>query len=114
MRAGWLMLVVVTMPGCVGPPSATRGIEEPQRMVEAVVGKVPIGTSIKEAQRFMESEGFDCKLRTRAEFLDRSQIDYLDCNRDEGDLVKRRWQVALVHRDGKLVEVLSSTGLIGP
>ncbi len=108
------MLIVVAAPGCAGTRSATRGIDEPERMAEAVISGVPIGTPVDEARRFMEREGFQCRRKANAEFLDRGGLDYLYCNRYEGGIVKRRWQVAVVHREGKVVEVLASTGLVGP
>lgn len=84
-------------------------------MTEAVLSKVPVGTPVDDAQRFMEREGFKCSRSTNAEFLDRKGLDYIYCDRSEGSgFVQRRWQVAVVHRDGKVVEVLASTGLVGP
>lgn len=83
-------------------------------MVEAVLGQVPIGASVDDAQRFMEREGFACSRRTNADFPGRQGLDYLHGDRSEGSVVSRRWQVAVVHRDGKVTEVLASTGLVGP
>jgi hypothetical protein len=114
MKAVFLMLLVVAAPGCAGARSATREIDKPERMVEAVISGVPIGTTVDEAQRFMEGEGFQCRREANTKFLDRGGLDYLYCNRYEGGIVKRRWQVAVVHRGGKVVEVLASTGLVGP
>ena len=95
--------------------SNTRGIEEPPRMVEAILAQVPVGTPVDDAQRFMEREGFKCSRSTNAAFLDRTGLDYVYCDRWEASgFVKRRWQVAIVHRDGKVTEVLASTGLVGP
>ncbi len=94
--------------------SHTRGIAEGPRMVQAVLGQVPVGTPIDDAQRFMEREGFTCSRSTNEHFLDRTKLDYIYCDRSEGGLVSRRWQVAVVHRDGKVTEVLASTDLAGP
>jgi hypothetical protein len=109
-----VVLVAVVASGCAGTRSVTRGIEEPPRMVEAVLGQVPVGTPVEDAQRFMEQEGFACSREANAEFLDRKGLDYLYCDRSEGGIVQRRWQVAVVHRDGKVTEVIASTGLVGP
>ena len=114
MRAVCLTLIVVAAPGCAGARSATREIDKPERMVQAVMNGVPIGTPVDEAQRFMEGEGFQCRREANAKFLDRGGLDYLYCNRYGGSIVKRRWQVAVVHRGGKVVEVLASTGLVNP
>jgi hypothetical protein len=114
MRVALTAAVLIAVAGCTGTRSATRGIEEPPRMVEAILAQVPVGTAVDDAQRFMEREGFACSRKTNAGFLDRSGLDYIYCDRSEGTVVSRRWQVAVVHRDGKVVEVLASTGLVGP
>ncbi len=93
----------------------TRGIEDPARMIEAVLKQAPVGTPVADAKKFMEREGFHCKPMTNQPFGDRTGLDYIDCERIEGGTaVQRRSQVAVVHRDGKVVEVLASTGLVGP
>lgn len=114
MRAALTSAVLVAVVGCAGTRSVTQGIEEPPRMVETVLGQIPIGTPIDDAQRFMEWEGFACSRSTNAKFLNREGLDYVYCDRSEGGAVQRRWQVAVVYRDGKVVEVLASTGLVGP
>ncbi len=84
-------------------------------MVEAVLGQIPVGTSIDEAQRFMEREGFKCSRSVNEAFRDRKGLDYIHCDRSDGSrLVQRRWQIAIVHRDGKVVEALATAGLVGP
>jgi hypothetical protein len=115
MRIALAAMVLVIVAGCTGTRSVTRGIEEPPRMVEAILGRVPVGTPVDDAQRFMEREGFTCTRTADGKFLDREGLDYVYCDRSEGEgVVQRRWQVAIVHRDGKVAEVLASTGLVGP
>jgi hypothetical protein len=110
-----LALALAAVAGCAGTRAVTRGIEESPRMVEVVLGHVPVGTPVEDAQRFMEREGFACSRSTSAAFLDRKGLNYVYCDRSEGSgWVQRRWQVAIVHRDGRVVEVLASTGLVGP
>ncbi|HEY1187068.1 MAG TPA: hypothetical protein VGE74_05390 [Gemmata sp.] len=114
MRIACLVLLIASHTGCTSSRAVTRGIEEPPRMVEAILAHVPLGTPVEDAQRFMEREGFKCSRRTSADFLDRKSLDYIYCDRSESSVVSRRWQVAVVYRDGKVVEVLASTGLVGP
>jgi len=115
MRVALIAVALVAVAGCAGTRSVTRDIQEPPRMVEAVLAQIPVGTPVDDAQRFMEREGFACSRNTNAEFLDRKGLDYVYCDRSEGSgFVQRRWQVAVIHRDGKVVEVLASTGLVGP
>jgi hypothetical protein len=110
-----VVTILMAAAGCTGTRSVTRGIEEPPRMVEAVLAEIPVGTPVDDAQRFMEREGFTCCRSTNAAFIDWTGLDYVYCDRSEGSgFVQRRWQVAIVHRDGKVTEVLASTGLVGP
>ncbi|MBY0459791.1 MAG: hypothetical protein K2V38_20925 [Gemmataceae bacterium] len=91
-------------------------IDDTPKMAETVRERVPLGTPVDEAQAFMAREGFKCQRQTNAPFGDRDGLDYVYCDRAEskGWLVSRRWQIALVHRDGKVTEILAATGLVGP
>ena len=103
MRVVLTAVALLAAAGCAGTRSVTRGIEEPPRMVEAVLRLIPVGTSVDDAQRFMEREGFACSRSTNDEFLGRKGLDYIHCDRSEGSgFVQRRWQVAVVYRDGKV------------
>ena len=115
MRVALTAAVLAVVTGCTGTRSVTRDIEEPPRLVEVVLSQVPVGTSVENAQRFMEREGFKCSRTIAGQFGDRKGLDYVYCDRSEGGVwVQRRWQVAIVHRGGKVTEVLASTGLVGP
>lgn len=86
-------------------------------MAQTISAHAPIGMSVDQAQKFMEREGFRCSRQTNAEFagLD-GRFDYLYCDRSEREmpLVDRRWQVAIIHHEGKVVRVVANTGLVGP
>ncbi|MBF2001107.1 MAG: hypothetical protein IGS38_10355 [Synechococcales cyanobacterium M58_A2018_015] len=112
MRLVWVPILTLTV-GWANPWSVTRGIEEPAQMVEVVLSQAPVGTPVNDAQQFMEREGFSCSRSTNQPFGDRENLNYIYCDRSEGFLVLRRWQVAIVHQDGRVVEVLASTGLVG-
>jgi hypothetical protein len=115
MRVAMTAAVLAMVVGCTSTRSITRGIAEPSRMVEVVLSQVPVGTPIEDAQRFMEREGFKCSRTTNGHFLDRKGLDYVYCDRTEASgWIDCRWQVAIVHRDGKVAEVLASYGLTGP
>ena len=115
MRVALSAVMLAAVVGCASTRSATQGIEEPPHMVEAVLSQIPVGTSVDDAQRFMEREGFTCSRSNNEAFLDRKGLDYVHCDRSDGSgFVQRRWQVAVVHKDGKVVEVLATTGLVGP
>jgi|APDOM4702015191_1054821.scaffolds.fasta_scaffold872431_2 hypothetical protein len=114
MRIAFLVLMVASLAGCAQAGAVTREIKEPTRMAEAILGQVPLGTAVDDAQQFMEQEGFKCSRSTNADFGHRQGLDYINCDRAAGDVVQRRWQIALVHKNGKIVEILSNTGLVGP
>jgi hypothetical protein len=114
-----LVLVLgALVPGCAGPRFYTRDIGDAPRMAEAVIAHVPVGTPIEEAQRFMEREGFSCSRRGNAAWAGRTGLDYLYCNRVHPtsgfNMIETRWQVAIVHHDGKVTEVLVERWLTGP
>jgi hypothetical protein len=86
-------------------------------MTTAIQAHLPPGTPIADAQRFMEREGFRCTPTANGEWGERKGLDYLHCDRTDGTgsmWVTRRWQIAVVHADGKVTEVLANTGLTGP
>jgi hypothetical protein len=94
--------------------SKTRGFEEPAVMVKVILDEAPVGSSVETARRFMEREGFLCKEETNASLGEKTGIDYLSCWRSEGWIVFTRWDVFIVHRDGKVVEVVARQLLTGP
>lgn len=114
MRVALTIVLLVAVAGCTGSQSVTLGIEEPARMVEAVLSQIPVGTPVEDAERFMEREGFACVHATNADFLGRKGLNYIYCDRAEGGIVQRRWQVAVVHNDGRVTEIITSTALFGP
>src|SRR5262245_34761314 len=114
MRQALIAVAVSSIAGCASPPPVTRGIDEPAQMVEAVLGRAPVRTPVEAAERFMAHEGVTCARQPDAAPIGRPGMGYVYCDRFEGLGIKRRWQVAVVHRDGKVVEVLASTGLVGP
>jgi hypothetical protein len=116
MRRTLGVIILVAVASCSRSRAVTEGIEKPPLMVEAVLSQVPLGTPVDEAQRFMEREGFKCTRSTNAAWEDRKGLDYIYCDRSDSANwpVQRRWQVAIVYRDGKVIEILASTGLVGP
>lgn len=111
-------------------------------MIETVRELIPDGTTIAEAQRLMERQGFRCRLVSNGSFVSmqdweelwlgegsdkrtteslmngpkgRTGLDFLLCERDEGFWAweSHTWRLALVHREGKVVEVLADPGWSG-
>ena len=150
MRTVCLVAVIALATGCATvrpeyrpvPRGAYRvipqGIEQNDRMIEAVRKVIPDGTPIFEARRVMESAGFQCSLNEDCYFTaaekewddiwlpkepnpkgsSRPQpkystgLNYLYCGRAEidGFTVPRRWKVTLVHEEGSVVGVRVEDG----
>ena len=124
-RTQWIRVLpaVVLMIGCARDLQNTRmttGITEPTVMKSTLREKIPDRTTLAEAKDFMEREGFECSIKRNGSFseegVSRDGIDYLYCDRhDRVDTwVSRRWQIALVLKDGTVNDVYVSQGLIGP
>jgi hypothetical protein len=92
----------------------TSGFSDADTMTRALQSALPIGTNLPIARTFMEREGFRCTPQTDARWLDRTHLDYLYCERSDGSIVQRRWQVAIVHVGNGVSEILVTTGLVGP
>src|SRR5262245_2873135 len=97
MGVGWCAL-----PTYAAEPQFTADITEAPQMIKAISAQLPAGTKIKEAQRFMEREGFTCEYKRRGWKDER--YEYLYCHRADkhSTFVERVWKVAVLHRDGKV------------
>jgi hypothetical protein len=69
-----LAVICILFAGC-GTRPVTRGISEPPRMIEAILGQIPVGTPIDEAQSFMGREGFECSRMVNESFGERKGLD---------------------------------------
>jgi hypothetical protein len=128
MKALGFAILLLTAGGCVCSRFVTADIWEPRQMVETVLRLAPVGTPIDDAQRMMEREGFKCSRVTNGDFFvsireeqkvdteeQREGLDFVRCSRlHDGCLVYSTWEVALVHRDGKVAEVLPQVRFYGP
>lgn len=107
------VLVVACYARNHGPiPEKIENVPEMQRQVLAIV---PLGTTVGDASARMQAAGFVCTLYKQQPFNVRGEkLDYLFCDRSEGLVVQRRWQIALVLHHARVSEIRASTGLIGP
>jgi hypothetical protein len=85
----------------------TRRVKSDAEMVVIIRGEIRVGTSIDNAQRFMEREGFTCQRE-----IGRKGWILVSCKRSDkdGPTIVRDWRVDLNCRDGKLVDVAASGG----
>lgn len=83
---------------------------------------IATGGAIEDAKRIMEANGFTCVLNQRSDFVEMEEsgdflathhdLDYLYCDKERGGLFcARRWQVAIVHKNGVVSDILVSIGL---
>jgi hypothetical protein len=109
--------------GCLSPvtrrePARTfANCDELKAYLDLRVAK---GSTLAEVKAFMEGEGFTCSFQRDETFVMqggiRAHIDFLYCDRTEpaGWPIERRWQVAVVIKNGVVTEILVSGGLTGP
>jgi hypothetical protein len=92
----------------------TQDVDDPVAMRKIILQAVPIGSSVDDAQRFMEQQGFTCNRKTNASYQNLKGIDFLSCGRSEGMIVHHDWSVVIIHRNAKLTDVLTNLWLTGP
>ena len=110
---------LLLLSGCLHTSQVTWDIKNRDDMKEVIVQNVPVGSSIQEATKFMEHEGFACTVKSNENFkpihigldpgLDRNGIDFLECKRSQLDgslFFDREWDIALVLDHEKVAEVL--------
>ena len=95
--------------------------QEPKQVRQEILKLVPLGSDITQAKTVMESNGFVCTWEKNEQFatLPKGQqmihrkADFLYCDREQGWITHERWQVAIVHKNGRVTEVHVSYGIIG-
>jgi hypothetical protein len=92
----------------------TEDVASPKQMQETLEKSVPKGTALETAKVFMEGEGFVCEDIKGGTWKGRKGLNFLQCKREDGQMIKRRWEVALMH-DGKTVSAMEMrTALVYP
>jgi hypothetical protein len=80
-------------------------IESPQQMQIQLEKAVPSGTPLRLAHETMCHHGFSCEFVERGRWRDQRGLDYMRCIRDDGQLIKRRWDVAIIHNGERVTHV---------
>ena len=121
-----LAFSLITTAGCAHTNQLTWKVESSDEMRQLLSAQLPHGTNVDEAKRFMEREGFSCKIERNGTFVEKTwfgaqeprheNIDFLDCRRTQsyGLLVARFWGVALVLDGDEVEDVLVSRFIDGP
>ena len=89
----WIgLLALVLLTGCASTDDEKFG-QEVQKWV-------PLGTSAKEAQRIMESHGFDCSVLKKDSPFNHHGTDAIECERGEAWL--HTWSTVIYLADDKV------------
>jgi hypothetical protein len=120
------LILMVLCAGCAFTSQATRRLDNRVTMQSVLLQNIPPGTPLDDARKFMELQGFKCKLVQQGSFVEQKQfgddskrhenIDYLECIRSEttGMMRSRQWKIAVVIADGLVDDVFVSLHLGGP
>jgi hypothetical protein len=113
-RLGLPMMIVAMLLAACGPEHKTEDVASPKEMQQTLEKSLPKGTSLEAAKVFMEGEGFVCEDVKGGTWKGRKGLNFLHCKREDGQMIKRRWEVALMH-DGRSVSALEMrTALVYP
>jgi hypothetical protein len=92
----------------------TLDIESPQQMRIQIERAVPCGTPLNKAHETMCQRGFDCEFVQRGRWREQRGLNFLRCVRDDGQLIKRRWDVAIMHNGERVTSVDLRAALVYP
>src|SRR5262245_45467332 len=113
----FIMLLLVSCSACRSDENKIKMYKNPEDMKQEILKHIPIGSSIKDAQRVMEANGFKCEMSYgsfvemyEGERFPRAKHDntpHLYCDKEVNSEIfsLRRWQIAIVHKDGVVSDV---------
>lgn len=91
----------------------TAKVSKPEDMYKAIKEIVPQGTALAVAEKSMTEEGFTVENRKEGKWKGR-EARYLYCLREDGQIIKRRWEFALFYETQTVTGLDLRTGLILP
>ena len=86
----------------------------PDSMLALYQQKVPVGTSVRAARALMEADGFTVTEAENAKWKSKRGFTFLRCTRDDGIVIKRHWEFALMHNNQVVTSVEVRPGLVYP
>ena len=108
------MMIAAGLLAACGSEHKTEDVASPKEMLQTLEKSVPKGMGLDAAKAFMEAEGFHCEDVKEGTWKGRKGLNFLHCKREDGQMIKRRWEVALMH-DGRSVSSLEMrTALVYP
>ena len=120
----YLILALLLFAGCTSTNSKLQLSDNTAGNVSAVAAYVPTGTDVATATKRMTDAGFTCKIERNKTFAmskgttpigDVGPMDFVWCDKQQGNPVARRWQVILIlDKENKVNDLSVSIGLVGP
>ncbi len=107
-----LCAVLLGIVGC-GPAHETEELS-PKEMQSQLQKAMPKGMKLAEARQYMEKEGFQCEMVVDGEWKKKKVPRFMKCSREDGKMIKRKWDVAVMHDGDKVVNVDLRTALVYP
>jgi hypothetical protein len=105
------MSLLFVLTGC--DSRKTAKVSKPEDMYKAIKELVPVGMGITEAQKTMTDEGFSVENRKVGKWKGRSAM-HLYCLREDGQIIKRRWEFALFYEAQNVTGLDIKSGLVLP
>jgi hypothetical protein len=106
-----LFAVLLCVSGC--DSRKTAKVSKPEDMYKAIKALVPPGTVLAAAEKTMTDEGFSVENRKDGKWKGRD-AKHLYCLREDGQIIKRRWEFALFYETQSVTGLDLKTGLILP
>lgn len=91
----------------------TAKVSKPEEMFKAIKEMVPQGTALAVAEKTMTEEGFTVEKRQEGKWKGR-ESRHLYCLREDGQIIKRRWEFAFFYETQTVTGVDLRTGLVLP
>jgi hypothetical protein len=132
-----LTVLILAMPlfSPFAEPKKVKLYNSETKMKAEVLKRIPIGSSIERAQIVMQKSGFECEIIWNRSFgdydeqgnptpppralpqIEGKRVDFLYCDKEKAAfpyIFTRRWQIAIVHKNGAVTEVRVAISLTGP
>ena len=124
MNMRHLTILLLFIAGCASQKPLLELTDNTASNNAAVAAYVPVGTDAATAATRMSDAGFTCKIERNKTFSmskgstpigEVGPMDFVWCDKQQGNTVARRWQVILILDDkDKVKEHSVTTGLVGP
>lgn len=104
------IFLLVFLPSCsfgkkeLSLPSDSNGSRQ------ALLQKVPLGTSLENASKLMRSYGLECNLKNSEPFQDYKNIDFLYCQKTAMAfplICDSVWSIAIVYKKEQVSDILT-------